>query len=78
MSKRNGDVHVVKNPHGQWNVNQDDQRISTHQTQANAVERGKVEAKRDGVELVTHRLDKRIRSKNSFGRDPNPPRDTEH
>ena len=76
MSKKN--VHVVRDQNNNWQVKQGGQRISTHQTQGNAVERGKSEARRDGVDLVTHGRDGKIRSKDSYGNDPNPPRDTEH
>jgi hypothetical protein len=78
MAKKSGDVHVVRNPKGNWDVKQDGDRLSTHQTQANAIERGKGEAKRDGVDLVTHGRDGKIRSKDSYGHDPNPPKDREH
>lgn len=61
-----------------WQVKQGGERISTHQTQGNAIERGKSEARRDGVDLVTHGRDGKIRSKDSYGNDPNPPRDREH
>jgi hypothetical protein len=77
MAKKN--VHVSKNTGGSgWKVTQDGDRISTHRTQENAVERGKQEAKRDAVDLVTHGRDGKIRSKDSFGNDPNPPKDREH
>ena len=76
---RKSDVHVVTQPGSkQWNVKQGGETISTHRTQGNAEDRGRQEAKRDGVDLVTHRPDGRIRSKDSFGRDPNPPKDREH
>ena len=73
------DVHVVKQPGGtQWNVKQGGDTLSTHRTQQNAIERGEREAKKDQVDLVTHGRDGKIRSKDSFGPDPNPPKDKEH
>jgi hypothetical protein len=72
------DVHVVRDKNNNWQVKQGGERISTHQTQGNAVERGKAEARLDGVDLVTHGRDGKIRSKDSYGSDPNPPRDREH
>jgi len=78
MARKSGDVHVSKTENNRWKVTQDGDKISTHGTQANAIERGKSEAKKDGVDLVTHGRDGRIRSKDSYGNDPNPPRDTEH
>lgn len=35
-------------------------------------------AKKEGVELIVQRRDGTIQSKDSFGPDPNPPRDKEH
>jgi hypothetical protein len=77
MGKKH-DVHVVRDKNSNWQVKQSGQRISTHQTQGKAIDRGKAEAKRNGVDLVTHGRDGRIRSKDSYGNDPNPPRDREH
>jgi hypothetical protein len=72
------DVHVSRHGDSSWKVTQAGERISTHRTQANASERGRAEARRDGVDLVVHGRDGRIRSKDSYGNDPNPPRDREH
>lgn len=73
----NKNVHVV--PSGSsWKVKQGGETISKHRTQDNAADRAKTEAKRDRVDVVVHRPDGRIRSKDSYGNDPNPPRDTEH
>lgn len=49
-----------------------------HRTQANAIDAGRREAKRDAVDLVTHARDGKIRSKDSYGNDPLPPRDREY
>jgi hypothetical protein len=76
MAKKH-DVHVWKSDSG-WKVTQDGDRLSNHRTQGAAIDRGRGEAKRDGVDLVTHGRDGKIRSKDSFGNDPLPPRDTEH
>jgi uncharacterized protein DUF2188 len=78
MARRSHDVHVSKQGPSSWKVTQDRERLSTHRTQANAIQRGTSEAKRDGVDLVTHGRDGRIRSKDSYGNDPLPPRDREH
>ena len=72
------DVHVTKNVSGaKWRVSQGGATLSTHRTQSHAVDAARREAKRDRVELVTHGRDGRIRSKDSFGRDPMPARDRE-
>jgi len=78
MNKRD-DVHVSRNPgRTTWKVSQGGQTLSNHRTQANAVEAGVSEAKQDRVDLVTHGRDGKIRSKDSYGNDPNPPKDREH
>lgn len=78
MAKKAGDVHVSKTDNNRWKVTQNGGKISTHGTQANAINRGRTEAKNDSVDLVTHGRESKIRSKDSFGPDLNPPRDTEH
>ena len=71
-------VHVSRNPgRSTWNTTQGGETLSSHRTQSAAVGAGTREAKRDNVDLVTHGRDGRIRSKDSFGHDPHPPRDTE-
>jgi hypothetical protein len=52
--------------------------LSTHNKQGNAIVNGRTEAKQDKVDLVVHGRDGRIRSKDSYGNDPLPPRDSEH
>lgn len=77
MAKK--DIHVV--PHkGRWATRREDaDRVSgTFRTQGNAYESARATARRDGVEVVTHRRDGTIRDSDSFGRDPNPPRDKKH
>jgi hypothetical protein len=76
---RKHDVHVSKSVGGgNWKVSQGGTTLSTHRTQSNAVDSARREAKRDGVDLVTHGRDGKIRSKDSFGKDPLPPHDREH
>lgn len=70
------DVHVTKTSGAsRWKVSQGGSTVSTHDTQQNAVSRARAEAKRDAVDLVIHGRDGRIRSKDSYGKDSNPPRD---
>lgn len=71
--------HVV--PHGNdWAVkgagNQKATRVVP--TQAQAIELAKEMAKKQKAELVIHRPNGRIRDKDSYGNDPNPPRDKKH
>ena len=71
------DQHVV--PHdGEWAVRgAGNSRVtSTHRTQAEAIDAGRVIAGNQHSELVIHRPDGRIRDKDSFGNDPCPPRDS--
>ncbi len=77
MSKKN--VHIVPADSG-WAVKREGQRapISRHRTQASADKAGRPIAKRNGVELVIHGRDGKIRDKDSFGNDPLPPRDRKH
>ena len=72
-------VHVV--PHGDdWAVRRENsKRPSTlHPTQQDAIDRGRDLARKDHSELVIHRPDGRIRDKDSYGNDPNPPKDKKH
>jgi hypothetical protein len=73
------DIHVV--PQGsEWAVKREgsDRASSIHQTQQDAIQQGQETAKRERVELVIHRPDGRIRDSDSYGSDPNPPKDTKH
>jgi len=48
---------------------------SVHDTQAEAIERGREQAKRHEAELVIHGKDGRIRDSDRYGNDPHPPKD---
>lgn len=63
-------VHVTKDGGG-WKVSQAGSKISSHRTQANAIQAARTEARRYAVDLVIHRRDGRIRCKDSYGPDPN-------
>lgn len=71
--------HVTKHPDG-WQVmgagNQKATKVT--RTQQEAIEVAKEIAKNQQSELVIHGTDGRIRDKDSFGPDPNPPIDTKH
>lgn len=73
-------IHVVplakvNHPH-RWAVKRggDLENFSTHLTQKEAVASGRLLAQEDEVEFVVHGRDGRIRRKDSFGNDPNPPK----
>lgn len=71
-------IHIVR--HGNhWNVTPAKGRpVSSHRTQENAINAGRPIAKRNQSELVIHDIHNRIRDKDSYGGDPNPPKDRKH
>ncbi len=79
MAKKR-DIHVVPHKDGGWATRKEGAgRVgSRHPTQEKAYDRGRQQAIRDHVEVVTHRPDGTIRDSDSFGNDPNPPRDRKH
>ncbi len=73
------DIHVV--PHqGGWATRREGaQRVSERfDTQRDAQNAARDTARRDRVEVVTHGRDGRLRDSDSYGNDPNPPRDKKH
>lgn len=77
MSKKN--QHVV--PHnGNWAVRGvgNSRVTSVHGTQAEAISAARDIAIRRQSEVVIHRPNGQIRDSDSYGRDPNPPRDRKH
>ena len=69
------DIHVV--PHDDswaWRREGASRVSGTADTQADAERTARRAAQRDGVELIVHRPDGRIRDKDSHGRDPYPPK----
>ena len=78
MSKKK-DIHVV--PHdGAWATRKEGaQRVGhTADTQAEAIALAREQAIREKVEVVIHRPTGEIRNSNSYGNDPNPPKDKVH
>lgn len=78
MASKN--IWVSPRPDGKWQVKREGSdrasRVVDHKTDAEKIARDM--GRRDGVEVITQGRDGRIRSKDSYGRDPFPPRDTEH
>lgn len=73
--------HVVPNGNKWQSQNPATGQVSNHNTQGNAERAAKKDIARDGGgEVVIHRPDGRIRDSDTIapGRDPNPPRDTQH
>lgn len=77
MSKR--DYHVVPRS-GQWAVLREgaDRASSLHGSQQEAIQAGRQLAQSQHTELVIHRPNGTIRDSDSYGRDPNPPKDAKH
>lgn len=76
---RKRDIHVVKHDDG-WATRREgaSRAGSVHDTQKQAIEKAKGTAKREGLEVVIHGRDGKIRDSDSYGNDPFPPRDTKH
>lgn len=73
-------IHVTHRKDGSWAVKgAGDQRASsTHGTQKAAIAVAKPLAVKNASELVVHGRDNKIRDKDSFGPDANPPKDAKH
>lgn len=76
-SKKN--IHVVPRD-GNWAVKREgsSRDSSHHERKTDALDKGRSTARREGVELVTHGKDGRIQDSDSYGNDPNPPKDHKH
>jgi Uncharacterized protein conserved in bacteria (DUF2188) len=67
-------VHVVPTGGG-WNVEEEGGRGGSHfPTQSEAIQAGRKLARSNRSEHIIHGRDGRIRQRDSFGRDPFPPR----
>lgn len=71
--------HVVRHEDG-WAVRGagNERATGVFGAQSEAIDAGRRIAQNQGSELLVHGRDGRIRSKDSFGPDPAPPRDREH
>jgi hypothetical protein len=76
MASNKKGVHVTPRSDGRWNVTRDNaQRASSvHDTQATATNAARDTARREHTELFVHGRDGQIRSRDSYGNDPHPPR----
>lgn len=74
MAKRN--QHVVPTKDGAWAVRSAGSARATKKfrTQSEAIAEARRIAKNQGSELLIHRSDGRIREKDSYGKDPFPPK----
>lgn len=74
-------IHVVPSRSGYpWVVKKEgnDKPLSQHKTQGAAQQAARPIAKSLKTELVTHGRDGKIRDSDSYGNDPNPPKDRKH
>lgn len=73
MAKRN--QHVVPHPNG-WAVRPEggQRPSSVHSTQEEAITQGKERAQNQGSELLIHGRNGQIRERNTYGKDPYPPK----
>lgn len=73
------DIHVVPHQDGWATKREGSSRAGVVvDTQREAIERAKDTAQREKVEVVIHRPNGQIRDSDSYGRDPNPPKDEKH
>lgn len=75
--KRGGGVHTVPKAGAAagWSNTMDGKVLSNHRTKEVAVAAGREIARRLRVEHTIHNTDGEISAKNSYGNDPNPPKD---
>lgn len=73
-------IHVTKNPNATWSGKREgaSRPSVTANTQAAADKESKKIARKEGGTVITHGLDGTFKSHDSFGPDPNPPKDKEH
>lgn len=77
MSKK--DIHVVPHEDGWATKKEGASRAgSVSITQREAIEKAKTQAQRERVEVVIHNRKGQIRDSDSYGNDPNPPKDKKH
>lgn len=71
---------VTQRPDGRWQHKGDGNKKATRvtDTQKQAWDSAKDVARNQGCEVVVHGKDGKIVSKDSYGNDPNPPKDKEH
>lgn len=75
MSKNS--YHVIAKVDGGWSVKRTgaERATRTFATQKDAITYGRNISRSHATELIVHRKDGRLSSKESFGKDPNPPKD---
>lgn len=74
------DQHVTPHPGGGWQVKGSGNEKATKitETKKEAIDVAREIAKNKESEVVIHGKDGRIQDKDSYGNDPNPPKDTKN
>ena len=72
-------IHVVPHEEG-WAVKKDNAERASKitETKKAAEDAARKQAKEEKTELVIHGKDGKIQDSDSYGNDPNPPKDTKH
>jgi len=72
--------HVIPNKEGGWDSKRENAKKSSKHfdKKKDAMEWSRNKSKKEGSELIPHRKDGRIQNPNSYGNDPNPPKDKKH
>lgn len=72
--------HVTKHPGGGWQVKGagNEKATKVTDTQKQAIDAAKEIAKHQKSEVVIHGTNGKIRDKDSYGNDQNPPKDAKH
>ena len=78
MGKKN--QHVVPTGDGNWGVRGEGNSRITKKTptQSGSIDIAAEIAKNQGTDVVIHGRDGKIRDRDSYGNDPNPPKDKKH
>lgn len=73
-------IHVTHRKDGTWAVKGagDAKASSVQPTQAKAIEKAVPLAEKNRADVVIHGRDNKIRDRDSYGNDPNPPKDRKH
>jgi hypothetical protein len=79
MARKRKNVHTVPYE-GKWGVKEEGSSIplKIHDTKEKAVEHGREVAMERGVEHFIHGKDGKIQDRESYGKDPYPPKDKKH
>lgn len=78
MSRKSN--HVVPSSSSRWAVKKSgsERASKTFDTKVEAVEYGIALSKNERTELYIHKTNGMIQNRNSYGNDPNPPKDKKH